>query len=482
MSAQVESWRVSTPEGVFETDLETLKQWIVEGCVLPNDKVSKGNLNWLEAGRVPMLREAFAAEVVPYQPVAPDVAAASPPVADVAAQKASAVVAPAKSAITSASDTCTAHPEVAGKYVCRECLNSSCDECTKFVGASKIPLCPVCGDLCKPAAQLKHKAARQQLQSSGFGFADFGRALAYPLQHKVALLFGAGFYGLLLLIGFRGRLLASVIMFGCISHVISQVAWGRMNRSFMPDFSEFSLWDDLAVPFFLGIGITVVTWGPIIVLVIALSFGLFSGSAVTPAQLAQTPHAEQAGPDQKDLSVLLDPNADPKKLEEANNKLNQLRPGYQISQEAERSKKELNDPSAELMQFMKLFPGSILFFGLLLLALGWAIFYYPMALAVAGYTQSFGSVVNPLVGLDTIRRMSLTYFKAFGMVLIIQAVGFVLAVIVAMITAPLTLPFFGNLPAMFIDGSMTFYFNLVIACLLGLSLYKCADRLGIEVD
>src|SRR5438046_2905332 len=44
MSAQVETWRVSTPEAVFETDLETLKQWIVEGCVQPSDKVSKGNL------------------------------------------------------------------------------------------------------------------------------------------------------------------------------------------------------------------------------------------------------------------------------------------------------------------------------------------------------------------------------------------------------------------------------------------------------
>ncbi|HEV7681568.1 MAG TPA: hypothetical protein VGO68_05565 [Pyrinomonadaceae bacterium] len=481
MSAQVESWRVSTPEGVFETDLETLKQWIVEGCVQPNDKVSKGNLNWLEAGRVPMLREAFAAEVVPYQP---EVAAASSPAADVTTEKAPArlVVVPTRSAAITAADTCTTHPDVAGKYICRECGNSSCDECTKFVGASKIPLCPVCGDLCKPAEQLRHKAARQELQSSGFGVADFGRALAYPLQHKVALLFGAAFYGLLLLVGFRGRLLASVIMFGCISHVISQVAWGRMNRSFMPDFSEFSLWDDLAVPFFLGIGITIVTWGPIVVLVIALLFGIFSGSAVTRAQLTQTPTAEQAGPNQKDLSVLLDPNADPKKLEEANNKLNQLRPGYRISQEAERSKKELNDPSAELLQFVKLFPQSLLFIGLLLLSLGWAIFYYPMALTVAGYTQSFGSVVNPLVGLDTIRRMGLTYFKAFGMVVVIQGVGFVLALIVAAITAPLALPFFGNLPAMFIDGSLTFYFNLVIACLLGLSLYKCADRLGINVD
>jgi len=42
--------------------------------------------------------------------------------------------------------------------------------------------------------------------------------------------------------------------------------------------------------------------------------------------------------------------------------------------------------------------------------------------------------------------------------------------------------FFGNLPALFIDGSLTFYFNLVIACILGLSLFKCADRLGIAVD
>src|SRR5436189_6169354 len=62
MSAQAEQWRVSTIEGIFETDLETLKQWIVEGCVLPTDKVSKGKHNWIEAGRAPMLRAAFNGE------------------------------------------------------------------------------------------------------------------------------------------------------------------------------------------------------------------------------------------------------------------------------------------------------------------------------------------------------------------------------------------------------------------------------------
>ena len=119
---------------------------------------------------------------------------------------------------------------------------------------------------------------------------------------------------------------------------------------------------------------------------------------------------------------------------------------------------------------------------LLLLAIGWGIFYYPMALAVAGYTQTFSSVINPLVGIDTIKRMGTTYFKAFGLVLMVQIVGGIVGVIVAIILSPFALPFVGNLPAMFVDGSLTFYFNLVIACVLGLSLFKCADRLGIDVD
>ena len=484
MSTQLETWRVSTPEGTFETDLETLRQWIVEGCVSPTDRVSKGSLNWIEAGRAPKLRSAFAGEAASAPATGPVGVTSSLPT-EVATQDESAqpAVMPSHArGMSPEAHVCSNHPQVASKYVCRECGNGSCDECTKFCGASKVPLCPLCGDLCLPIEKLQHRAARQELQSSGFGLADFGRALSYPLKHKVSLLFGAAFYGFLLLGGFRGRLIASVVMFGCISHVISQVAWGRMNRSFMPDFSEFSMWDDVAVPVGLGIGITVVSWGPTIVLIIALMFGVFSGPAVSPLQLAQAPEGQNESVDREDLSVVLDPNADPKKLEEASKKLDQLHPGYQISQEAERSKKELNDPSAGLLLFLKYLQGSIIFVGLMLLSLGWAIFYYPMALAVAGYTQSFGSVINPTVGIDTIRRMGLTYFKAFGMVLLVQIVSVILGGIVAVITAPLALPFFGNLPAMFIDGSLTFYFNLVIACVLGLSLFKCADRLGIEVD
>jgi hypothetical protein len=78
--------------------------------------------------------------------------------------------------------------------------------------------------------------------------------------------------------------------------------------------------------------------------------------------------------------------------------------------------------------------------------------------------------------------MGTTYFKAFGMVLLIQFTGAIVGGIVILVTSPFSLPFMGNLPAAFLNGSITFYLNLVIACLLGLSLYKCADRLNINVD
>ncbi len=492
MSAQLELWRVSTVEGVFETDLATLKQWIAEGCVLPTDKVSKGNLNWIDAGRAPMLRGAFNGDPVVSAVTQPSTLPAESvqPVGGPVDQAES--FAPPTEALSPQTRTmdgaasekvCYNHPDTPTRYLCRMCNAALCDECPKFVGSSKIPLCPLCGDLCKPYEEIRTKAARIDFQGSGFGLSDFGRAIRYPFQHKVALLFGALMYGILLLAGFYGSLAAYVIMFGCMSHVISQVAWGRLNRSFMPDFSEFSLLDDLVIPAFLGVGITIVTWGPVIVLFIALLFGVLSGPGRSLLGAPATGSAQQSSaPSSEDLAVLMDPNADPKKLEEASKKLDQLRPGAEISQAAERSTKEQNDPAAGMRMLLPYLGAGIVLLVLFLVGVAWAIFYYPMALAVAGYTQSFTSVINPLVGLDTIRRMGATYFKAFGMVLSIQVVALIVTVIVAKVTSPLALPFVGNLPAKFLDGTVTFYFNLVIACLLGLSLYKCADRLAIEVD
>ncbi|HEV8431719.1 MAG TPA: hypothetical protein VGQ41_27715 [Pyrinomonadaceae bacterium] len=468
MSAQPEVWRVSTIEGIFETDLETLKQWIVEGCVLPTDKVSKGNLSWIDAGRVPKLKRAFEGHVDPIpEPPSFETFVESTSTPANAWIEPPAVVAPANT------NACHNHPEANPEYVCRMCGAVFCKDCPKIVGG-KIPMCPLCGDLCREYRAETEKKARVQLQSSGFGMEDFIRAISYPLQHKVALLGGALIYALLLCAGFRGSIVAWVLIFGCISHVISQVAWGRLNRSFMPDFSTFSLWDDLVLPIFLGIGIMIVTWGPLIVLVFALIFGAVK-SGMGPG------HTESLQPEH--LSTLTDPNADPDKLAEANKKMQEeLRPGAGIAREAEASKAEAIDPAGPMRYLMPYLASGIAFVLLFLLLIGWGVFYYPMALAVAGYTQSVGSVLNPLVGLDTIRRMGTTYFKAFGMVLMVQFVSLVVGVIIAIVTSPFALPFMGNVIGNFLTATFTFYFYLVIACILGLSLFKCADRLDIAVD
>ena len=119
---------------------------------------------------------------------------------------------------------------------------------------------------------------------------------------------------------------------------------------------------------------------------------------------------------------------------------------------------------------------------LTLAALGWAAFYYPMALLVAGWTEDFKSVVNPLIGLDTMRHMGATYFKAFLMYLAVEAASFAAGLFIALVTAPFQMPFVGNLPGKFLGGAVTFYSSLVVACFLGLALFKSADRLGIELD
>jgi hypothetical protein len=482
MSAQPETWRVNTPEGVFETDLETLKQWIVEGCVLPTDKVSKGNLSWIEAGRVPKLKGAFDGDTAPA-PEPKNVSFETFVESNPAFNNASTTwVEPQKLAAPASANTgaCQNHPDANPEYVCRMCGGVFCKACTKF--SAKVPLCPSCGDLCHEYRAVAEKTARVQLQSSGFGIADFVRAIRYPFNHKIALLSGALIYGFLLCAGFRGTVVAEVLLFGCISHVISQVAWGRLNRSFMPDFSSFSVVDDFVSPIFLGLGIMIVSWGPLIVLVIALMFGVVGGG-VTASALGGGDHAaESSGPSQEDLAVLTDPEADPKKVEEANKKLQEIRPGADIAREAEQSTAEANDPVSPLRELLPYLGAGVSIVLLLLLFAGWGVFYYPMALTVAGYTQSFGSVINPLVGLDTIRRMGITYFKAFAMVMVVQVASLVVGVIIAIVTSPLTLPFMGNLLGNFIEASFTFYFYLVVACILGLSLFKCADRLGIAVD
>lgn len=531
MKVETEIWQVETHDGVYQADLPTLKQWVAEGLVLPTDRVRKGALNWIEAGRAPVLRRVFAGEerveIVAPTPQAAHVGAA-PPAEPSHAHESSPDLGPdmglagddaptpGAANFTGASDytgtsdftdagaadaeqpflianpplgsACGVHPLQAATLVCRSCGTAFCRSCPNRVGTSSVLLCPLCGGFCDPLKVLTDKLELYERQAEPFGVEDFRTALAYPFKHLGSLLGGALLYGFLLLAGMRAQILASALVFGCIALVVRHVAYGNLKRDFLPDFSEFSFWDDVVVPCSLGLGVTLITLGPALLLAAMLLFGFVSTSQ--PPQLFPTDHpalAAAEGREMKDepvvtpvdMKVLVE-GGSAEQEEELKRKLDAMRPGAQVASQLEASEGGNEHAAVYASRLLLAHPGLVLVLGLV--ALGWALVYHPMALLVAGWTESLKSVLNPLVGLDTIRHMGSTYTKAFFMYLGVQAVALVLSFVVGVLTAPFDMPLVGNLPGTFLGGIVTFYTSLVVACVLGLALFKSADRLGIEID
>ncbi len=112
-----------------------------------------------------------------------------------------------------------------------------------------------------------------------------------------------------------------------------------------------------------------------------------------------------------------------------------------------------------------------------LLALLWGLFYFPAACAVAGYSRSFMATINPMVGLDTVKRLGVIYVKILLIGLCILFASGMVSGLFAMLLAPLDLPQMGNIPAKAIGSLFGFYFSVVFSCVIGFAMYKAADRL-----
>jgi len=498
MSSQEPVWQVNIDGQVYEAELETLKRWISEGRLLATDNVRKGSLSWIAANRAPSLRGLFP-EAGPSLQDSPQSPQAETPLPLVAHSDTVSVhdsfslePGPGDAPARHGASACHNHPDRSPVYSCRICGKTFCGDCPQFVGSSRIPTCPSCGDLCVPIDDAESEEVKGGVThkidpasalriTSLFGLPDFGRALHYPLRWPLALVGIAAFYSFLQLGGFKTQLIAFALLFGCLASVIKQVAWGRFERSFLPEFNDFSFADDVLGPAVLGLGTTVVTFGPFLMLMLAMLSGWIGGAV--PA-VADSPQGQLAGGESaltaEDLNSLVN-SGSPEKDQAAMKKLQQLHPGAQANAYVKE-----HTPDSEGNSMMELIRPVLDQTGLVatlgLLTLGWALIYYPMALAVAGYSEEFWSVINPMVGLDTIRRMGLVYMKAFFMYLGVQGTGFAISIFVAALTAPLTLPLLGNLPGKILNSIVTFYCSLVIAYILGMALHKCAAQLNIPTD
>lgn len=104
------------------------------------------------------------------------------------------------------------------------------------------------------------------------------------------------------------------------------------------------------------------------------------------------------------------------------------------------------------------------------LALLWKLVYSPVALVAGAISQSFLKTLNPVVGLDAIRKMGPTYWAAMGLYTVLAVGEFLAGAALGLV------PFVGAFLRAFVQS----YAYLAIGCLLGLAVFKKAPELGLD--
>lgn len=540
MPEATEIWQVDVKGTVYDAAFGELPAWIDDGSLLPGDKVRKGNLRWLEARRVPSLVPFFNAKekgepmpcVVTINKGEPG--PESPALAEPIIAEPTVVVGPIAPAPAVSFDPmrCTIHEDRQSFYLCDGCTNGFCKGCPTSYGSS-VKICPLCGAMCKGAGEARaiNKLLQQEsaVINEGFGLSDLARALRHPFNFKVSLFFGAflfmlltvsrgaaGMGGVFMAVGgiFAG-MSANALTFGVLSHTIDTFIQGKLDENFMPDFDDFDLWEDIVHPFFLSIAAYLSAFGPFL-LTLAIGF-YFVSSAVSSQmdafkrdveRIPGTPVyngrqlVDQSG-DVKDVLKGIDQrqrdriematnsevNADLKtsaaslvddESRQQDELLSAATEGQKQSLESVLGKTPETEgkEDAEMFQAILGLAAPLVVVGFITLL--WGLFYFPAACAVAGYTRTFTSTINPLVGLDTIKRLGLDYVRLLALTSILMVASILVGGFLSMIFAPLALPGLGNIPAASISALFTFYLVAVFSCLLGYLLYKRGEKLGLR--
>lgn len=534
MPANHELWQVEVGGQVYEADLSELAAWVADGALQPEDKVRKGNLRWIEARRVPNLVPHFNAkrDGTPPPTIVVTVTDASTEPALQIVNDLSPVsereVAKTATAVNGNPDFCSLHPDIPTVFICKACERPYCKVCPSSYGGS-VKICPSCGGLCEPKDQIKATkqldATFQQALDQGFGLGDLGAAIGYPFRFKVSLLFGSIMYlffslgqsvtalgGIFMFVAaIFCAMLANMLTFGILANTAENFSKGDVGGDFMPRFDEFSLWDDVVHPFFLSIGAYLSAFGPFFVIAAIGTYMVFSSMASEQQavmseieKLPGTPYynTKNTADQTKEFNKILgdvnkqnderlqqqadvangsqrttaasDPAEDVIKANELAQKNQQAQLESALGKTAETRDKE---QSQFVARFLSLAAPLVV---LSAIALLWGLFYFPAACAVAGYTRSFMAAINPLVGLDTIKRLGFDYVKLLFMSALVLIAAILIGSLLSMIFAPFNLPGMGNIPAKVVGSVFNFYFWIVFSCLIGLLLFKSSSKLKLH--
>jgi hypothetical protein len=359
---------------------------------------------------------------------------------------------------------CASHADRPSEAVCPSCGKGWCPECLRRQGTAAI--CAGCDSLCAPTAEREAREARARQRARPIS-AETGTILRYPFTDAVAFVlfaivvgvfsvaasvaaFGAGF----------GVLFSQGLLYAYAFTAINRVSAGDMS-GFMPDIGDVS---DLVAPLRVGVAALVVSSGPLVALTflyppsdVARAIGGERVAAVV--EMAPTPTPEptadpaiaalleddsggdgEGGAGEEEAAA--EPDADP--------------PGVAPGGPEEPAVEEPLVPAWALAAFA--------------LALVWKLVYSPIALVAGAISRSFVQTLNPLVGLDAMRRMGSTYWTAMVFYTVLALAEFAAGAALGLV------PFAGAFLRAFVQS----YSYLAIGCLLGLAVFKKAPELGLD--
>lgn len=530
-----EIWQVDVNGTIYEAPFYELGEWIGGGSLLPDDKVRKGNLRWIEAKRVPTLVPFFNAKDK-GMPMPVVVTTTEAPVAADVTESVEAVtenitaVKPVNSSKPSDPAFCLNHTDHESQFICDGCGVGLCRTCVKSYGGT-VRICSACGSMARDVNAV-HNAKKEQARiyaaaSEGFGFSDFSNALAHPFKFKTSLFFGAllfmffslgqsasGIGGIFMMVAaLFCVMLANMLTFGILANTVNNFVQGKLDENFMPDFEDFSIWDDVLHPFFLSVAAYLVSFGPLF-LTAAVGYYLVISAVTNQLDTYQADLEKIPGTQVYSGRKLVDQSGDVKEVlngikQEQADRVNSLTESAEngtaantapttFVDEESRQQEELwaaamesrkqslegsfgKTPETQAMEQQQMLNAFLQLAAPLVvvgfITLLWGLFFFPAACAVAGYTKSFFATINPLVGLDTIRRLGFSYIKILLMGFLLIVMSGIVGAILSALFSPLALPGMGNLPAKALGSIVTFYVYVVFSCILGYALFKSADKL-----
>jgi hypothetical protein len=420
---------------------------------------------------------------------------------------------------------CAFHDGVESVFLCDGCCSGFCKSCPKSYGGT-VKVCPVCGSMCRPVSEVREKVEQlNQISAAvneGFGLSDFTRAVAFPFKFKASLFFGAVMFAIFSIsqsatavggiVMFASAIvcfmLANMLTFGVLANTVQNFTQGALEANFMPTFDDFSLWDDVVHPFFLSIGVYLSSFGPF-ALVFLIGTYLVVSSVSSQMNSFQSEVERLPGTHYYQGRDTVEQSQEIKRVlgetvEEHNETIGEYNEAaignsnvaiteptpddaeelWRMAQEGRKKELEAVFGKTKETQDKEFgeFTTNLLQLAAPLVVIGgitflWGMFFFPAACAVAGYTRSFMATINPLIGLDTIKRLGADYVKillmGFGLLIVSGFFG----AFFGFILSPLDLPGMGNVVAKGFSSMVTFYLSVVFACIIGYALFKNADKL-----